>query len=155
MNSSDTNSAVSTVIIPEFVVMPLPDLPKAVEQFFPSIAHRDRDELVRQVFDHLLETNALDPHARFVPLWHMLDLDHYRIAGTSVERDALDALAQNIYSMIFLKLVHLGFDKLVELQEGFHYTLAEIRPNGYQIVLKCLHPSIQSSYPRYDPAHYT
>lgn len=148
MTSSEQNFQTSPLAIPEYVLVALPDLPRLVNALFP-LTERDREELVRQCFEHILDMNRLDLRYRFVPTWSMIDLPQYQLGNSAESKQTLESLAQGIYVMIFAKLRELGMDRVVELQEGFHYRLEQIRPNGYQVLLRNLHPSYTQK--RYHP----
>lgn len=137
----------------EFYQLDFPELPKMIEDMFP-LYKEDRDELVRQVFDHFLNVNSLNPTISF-----RLNVAMLRVAvrETPIEGAApagLTLLAQNVFAHIYDVLVKHGFHRLTALQGGFYFVLDRIRDNGHQVVLRNISPQIHSTQRRYDPALY-
>lgn len=137
----------------EYYQVDFPELPRLLEDMFPLVIE-DRDELVRQVFDHLLNVNGFDPTVPFRLNASLLRMDLYSIPTATGVPSSLLLLAQNVFAHIFDRLVQQGFHRQVNAQGGFYLLLDHIRNNGYQVVLRNISPTTPSTHPRYDPALY-
>jgi hypothetical protein len=132
----------------------LPQLPQIVADIFPLV-DADRDDLLRQIFDHFLNVDGLDPNRSFQLQPHYLRLHQYGMTPEMGRMSSsLQLLAQNVFGYVFEQLFVLGFSQVVAAQRGFHYVFDHVRENGYQVVLKNIAPSILSTQHRYDPALY-
>lgn len=135
----------------QYYLVDFPELPQLVENLFPLVKE-DRDELVRQVFDHFLNVNGLDPTVPFRLNAALLRLSLYGASPPGGVPSSLVLLAQNVFSHIYDRLVWHGFHRMVEAQGDFYFVLDHIRDNGHQVVLRNISPSTHSTLPRHDPA---
>jgi hypothetical protein len=152
MNFFEKNSTKTPSIVPELVLVDLPGLPELIHNTFP-LTDEDRDELLRQIFDHFLEVNRLDVAEQFFP-----KLDLLRVAGQELKQYPqntadFNLLAQNLFALVYRRLREIGFDQAVELQGGFFYVHYRTEPDGHRVILKNLTPSL-TFRPRYDSSLY-
>lgn len=138
--------------VPEYVLIEVRQLPQLVADLFPLV-DQDVCELLSQIFDYFLNVNSMDPNGfRLDP--QRLCLHCYEPKDNEDYPQQLALLAHNVFSAVFNELIRLGFQSVVNIQQGWYYVFDRLQPSGYHVLLRNISPQILNTQKRYEPALY-